>query len=170
MESSRSQTGRPAESGANGPQRFARQTEAPGARGLIRRGSAFFRRRRAAFAIVFFALVFTDLLVTLTCPSTYRATATVIVEPARLPEDVKPLVPSVQERIGRLTGLALADQHLAELARTCPRLAQSRVLRVFEGGSISPVQALRDAVVVETRGQRTIAGVERTELVVVSVT
>ncbi len=166
MDSSRSHAGRPGESGANGSQKSApRDGEATGFRGLIRRGSAFFERRRVALAIVFGALVLTDVTVTLSLPASYRATATVTVEAARLPEDLKPLVPSVQERIGRLTGLALSDQHLSELARECPRLAQSRVLRLFEGGPSSPVQAMRDAIAVETRGRT-----ERTELVLISVT
>src|SRR2546421_12245547 len=121
MDSKTAQAGRSASGGSNGPQKPARATDAPGLRGLIRRSSTFFARRRLALGVVLSGLVLTDLVVTLSCPSTYRATATVTVEPARLPDDVKPLVPSVQERIGRLSGLALSEQLLSDVARVCPR-------------------------------------------------
>lgn len=161
MDLSRSQ-GRSAPSG-DAP--ASHHKEATGLRGLIRRTSAFFARRHLAFGIVFGALAVTDLVVTVSCPSTYRATATVLVETARLPEDVKPLVPSVQGRLASLTGLTLSDQELARLAVLCPRLAKPRILHVFEGGASSPIQTIRDRVAVETPGRG-----DRSELVVISVT
>src|SRR5271155_2677256 len=136
--SSRSQPGRSAPNAA--PRREAASREASGLRGLIRRTSAFYARRRLAVGIVLAALAMTDLIITIACPSTYRATATVLVESPRLPEDVKPLVPSVQDRLGQLKGLALSDEELGQLAADCPRLARPPILHIFEGGASSTNQ------------------------------
>jgi uncharacterized protein involved in exopolysaccharide biosynthesis len=133
--------------------------------GLIRRSSAFLSRRRVALALVLGALVLTDLIVTLSCPSTYRAKATVTVESSRLPDDLLPLVPSVQGRIDRLTGLALSEGLLNEIALACPRLARPRILHVFEGGASSPVQTIRDRIEVQASGRG-----DRSELLSITVT
>src|SRR5450631_1217250 len=65
----------------------------------IRRVGFFLSRRRAVLGMVLGGFVLIDFIAVLSWPSTYRATATIAVEPARLPDDVKSLVPSIQERI-----------------------------------------------------------------------
>src|SRR5579883_1595301 len=146
-----------------------RQQAAPesgGVRGGIRRTSAFFRRRRIAFGLVLSGLVLTTTLVAIAWPDSYRVTATVAVEPARLPDDVKPLVESsIQDRIERLCRLTVSDTMLGEIARNCPRLARPRFLHVFEGGASSPQETVREKIAVERRGRG-----DRTELVLVTVT
>src|SRR2546421_10028027 len=118
MDSARAHSGRSG-NGAPGNQR-TRERDASGIRGLVRRTHTFFARRRVAFGIVFSALVMTDVIVACSVPATYRATAAVAVEPARLPDEVHPLVPTVQGRIATITARATSDDALAHLAKTDP--------------------------------------------------
>ncbi len=106
------------------------------------------------------------MIVAIAWPDSYRVTATVAVEPARLPDDVKPLVESsIQDRIERLCRVTVSDALLGEIARNCPRLARPRFLHVFEGGASSPQETVREKIAIERRGRG-----DRTELVLVTVT
>jgi hypothetical protein len=134
-------------------------------RQAIRRAGLFLSRRRAVLGMVLGSLVLVDLVTAYAWPSTYRATATIAVEPARLPDDVKSLVPSIQERIGRLAGIALSDSALLADAAGAPALAQPHWVReAFDPSVVAPVQRLRERISVEVRPP------DRPQLISVSVT
>src|SRR5262245_38703334 len=131
-------------------------TEADGSslRGLIRRTSGLFARRRVVLLTTLGGLLLADALVALSVAAEYRSTASIAVEPARLPDGVAPVAPSVQKRLEQLTTLATEEPaFLAELAQA-RHLAHPRTpFDVLAGEPASPIERLRQRLSVKTSGK-----------------